>query len=90
MSESYHTIISQAKQLPVTTAPLSSAHKVAVVTPDGNENYVTIPTFESVLQLTPSNPLPTRANVITGSLATSGSHLYFYNGSGSTGWAQVI
>lgn len=90
MSESYHTVISAAKQLPIANTTPTVTHKIAVVNPDGTESYVTIPTFEQVLQLTPSNPLPTRANVITGSLATSGSHLYFYNGSGSNGWAQII
>jgi hypothetical protein len=52
---------------------------------------VTAPSFigssvsiTSVLNLSKSNPLPTGT---TGSLAVSGSHLYFHNG---TSWVQVV
>jgi hypothetical protein len=42
----------------------------------------------TAINLKPQSPLPTGT---TGSLATSGSHLYFYNGTGSnSGWALVI
>ena len=40
--------------------------------------------ISSVLNLAKSNPLPTG---ITGSLAVSGSHLYFHNG---TSWVQAV
>ena len=40
------------------------------------------------LLLPPQDPLPIFPAI--GSLATSGSSLYFYNGSGSGGWAKII
>jgi len=44
--------------------------------------------LSQALLLQPQVPLPTGT---TGSLAASGSHLYFYNGTSSNaGWAQVI
>jgi hypothetical protein len=43
----------------------------------------------SALTLFPLSPLP--SGLSTGSLATSGSSLYFYNGTGSNGgWAKII
>lgn len=51
---------------------------------NGDQTITGSVNITSTIKLTPQNPLPTGT---LGTLATSGSHLYFHNG---TGWQQVV
>jgi hypothetical protein len=56
---------------------------------DSTQGYVKFGTSGPLFGYTNNSGLPAAGTATTGSLLISGSHLYFYNGSGANGWVTV-